>query len=115
MKRERRSGPQSCKPANVEYAANFGGLVRMLKTDNDASRSVLRKLSKADDVVHAYMSFIHRHFPAEEVNQFRKAEWQAVLKALAIEAENASASEANALLRANVPDYQEHLRRLFQG
>ena len=87
----------------VIVGAGFGGL------------ACARKLRKADDVVHAYMSFIHRHFPAEEVNQFRKAEWQAVLKALAIEAENASASEANALLRANVPDYQEHLRRLFQG
>jgi hypothetical protein len=112
-KRERRSGPQSCKPANVEYAANFGGLVRMLKTDNDTARAVFRKLRKADDVVHEYISFIHRHFPSEEINQFKKAEWQAVLKALDIKAENASAVEANALLREHVADYQEHLRRLF--
>ncbi|WP_147654000.1 hypothetical protein [Vulcaniibacterium gelatinicum] len=112
-KRERRSGPQSCKPANVEYAANFGGLVRMLKTDNDAARSVFRRLRKADDVVHAYISFIHTHFPSEEINHFKKAEWQSVLKSLGIKANNVTAAEANKLLREHVPDYQDHLRRLF--
>lgn len=112
-KRERRSGPQSCKPANVEYAANFGGLVRMLKTDNDAARAVFRRLRKADDFVHAYISFIHRHFPSEEVNQFKKAEWQAVLKALGVDAVNPTASVASELLRKHVPDYQDHLRRIF--
>lgn len=113
-KRERRSGPTSCKPANVEYAANFGGLVRMLKTDNDAARTVFRTLRKKDDVVHAYVSFIHKHFPAEEINQFRKAEWQAALEALGVVARNPTAAEANRLLREQIPDYQDRLRNLFQ-
>jgi hypothetical protein len=112
-KRERRSGPKSCKPANVEYAANFGGLVRMLKTDNDEARKQFRKLRKSDDVIHRYISFIHEHFPAEEVNQYRKAEWQAALKALDVAAKNPTAAEASVLLRNAVPDYREHLRRLF--
>ena len=112
-KRERRSGPKSCKPANVEYAANFGGLVRMLKTDSDAARSEFRKLRKADDVVHRYISFIHKHYPAEEINQYRKAEWQAVLRALNVNQPGATAIEANAVLRGTVPNYQDELRRLF--
>lgn len=112
-KRERRSGPKSCKPANVEYAANFGGLVRMLKTDNGAARAVFRKLRKKDDIIHAYISFIHRHFPSEEVNQFKKIEWQAALKALGINAVNPTAAAANELLRKHVSDYQDRLRSLF--
>jgi hypothetical protein len=102
-KRERRTGPKLCKPANVEYAANFGGLVRMLKTDNDNARSTFRKLRKLDDVIHRYISFIHKHYPAEEINQYRKAEWQTVLRTLNIPAQNLSAAEANKLLRELVP------------
>ena len=58
-KRERRTGPKTCRPANVDYAANFGGLVRMLKTDNDEARKTFRKLRKSNDVVNDYISFIH--------------------------------------------------------
>lgn len=112
-KRERRSGPKSCKPAKVEYAANFGGLVRMLKTDNDEARRQFRRLRKADDVIHRYISFIHKHFPSEEINQYRKAEWQAALRAMNVPFTNPSSAEANELLRRAVPDYQEHLRRIF--
>lgn len=79
-KRERRTGPKSCRPANVDYAANFGGLVRMLKTDGDAARVAFRKTRRADDVAHRYISFIHEHYSAEEVNQYRKAEWATLLK-----------------------------------
>ena len=114
LKRERRSGPRSCKPANVEYAANFGGLVRMLKTDNDYARQEFRRLRASNDVVHQYISFIHRHFPAEETNQYRKAEWHAILRALGISAVNQSAAEANELLRQHVPSYQDHLRNFFR-
>lgn len=112
-KRERRSGPKACKPANVEYAANFGGLVRMLKTDNDAARTIFRKLRKDDDVIHQYISFIHQHYPAEEINQYRKAEWQQVLKSFNLDANIKSPAEANASLRQMVPDYQKQLRNNF--
>lgn len=112
-KRERRSGPKARKPANVEYAANFGGLVRMLKTDSEDARSVFRRLRRSNEVIHRYISFIHTYFPSEEVNQYRKAEWQAVLTALNIAAVNPSAAEANALLRRLSPNYQEFLRQNF--
>lgn len=112
-KRERRSGPSTCKPANVEYAANFGGLVRMLKTDNDAARQAFRALRKSDDSIHRYISFIHKHFPSEEINQYRKAEWQAVLRALNVPATNPTAAQSQEILQRTIPDYKEHLRRLF--
>lgn len=113
-RRERRSGPRSCKPANVDYAANFGGLVRMLKTDNDDARREFRRLRAADDVMHRYISFIHTHFPSEEINQYRKGEWQAILQELDIDAGNVSAGEASNLLRQHVPVYRDHLRNYFR-
>lgn len=112
-KRERRSGPRSCKPANVEYAANFGGLIRMLKTDNDAARAQFRELRRADDVAHRYISFIHKHYPSEEINQYRKAEWQAALQHAGLRATGQSSAEANSLLRQHCPNYQELLRDMF--
>jgi|SRR5690554_888303 len=112
-KRERRSGPRTCKPANVEYAANFGGLIRMLKTDNDSARQRFRDLRRANPVAHRYISFIHKHYPAEEVNQYRKAEWQTALRCAGLPTNGESASEANAILRQHLPNYQELLRDTF--
>lgn len=112
-KRERRSGPSACRPANVDYAANFGGLIRMLKTDNDDARKIFRALRRTDDVIHRYVSFIHEHYPSEEINQYRKAEWQKALTAMGIPAAGESAANANSILREEVPDYQSRLRNLF--
>jgi hypothetical protein len=112
-KRERRSGPKASKPANVDYAANFGGLVRMLATNSGDARNAFRRLRRANDVVHRYVSFIHMHYPAEEVNQYLKGEWQAVLRALNIPHADPSSAEANALLRQLAPNYREFLRNSF--
>lgn len=112
-KRERRSGPRSCKPANVEYAANFGGLIRMLKTDNDAARSRFREIRRSNPVAHRYISFIHKHYATEEVNQYRKAEWQAALRRAGLPTNGESSVDANAALRANFPNYQDLLRDVF--
>lgn len=113
-KRERRSGPHSCKPANVEYAANFGGLVRMLKTDGDAARQTFRALRRQSPIAHAYISFIHYHFQAEEVNQYRVAEWRTALKLAGIPASpSISPIEANTLLRQSGGPYQDLLRDNF--
>ena len=61
-KRERLSGPDSCRPSQkVSYAANFGGLVRMLKTNNSESRSKFRELRRDNRIVDEYVSFIHRN------------------------------------------------------
>ena len=112
-KRERRSGPRMCKPANVEYAANFGGLIRMLKTDNDSARKLFREFRRANLVAHQYISFIHKYFPAEEVNQYRKAEWQRALQCAGLPANGESSAEANAVLRQYISGYQELLRDVF--
>lgn len=61
-KRERGSGPQSCKPSSVSYAANFGGLVRMMKTRRAAARRELATARQADPVADAYARFIVRNF-----------------------------------------------------
>ena len=45
----------------VSYAANFGGLVRMLKTNNSESRSKFRELRRDNRIVDEYVSFIHRN------------------------------------------------------
>lgn len=113
-KRERRSGPKASKPANVEYAANFGGLVRMLKTDGEDARAEFRLLRRSSEVVHQYICFIHEHFPSEEVNQYKKSEWQTVLAELEIfAAGNPSSSQMNEFLRQQSPGYRDFLRRRF--
>ena len=112
-KRERRSGPKSCKPANVEYAANFGGLIRMLKTNNDSARQTFRTLRRNDPVAHRYISFIHKHYQTEEVNQYKLSEWHALLRHFGFPTNGISALQANITLRQNIPDYQELLRDLF--
>jgi hypothetical protein len=75
-KRERRSGPDSCKPANTSYAANFGGLVRMLKTSSTDARNKFREIRKECETSHKYISFIHKNFPQEENNQYLAADWR---------------------------------------
>ncbi len=61
-KRERRTGPISCKPKDALYAANFGGLVRMVKTRGPAAHDVLANACAIDPVAEAYIAFIHRNF-----------------------------------------------------
>ena len=66
-KRERLSGPETTRPSlKVSYAANFGGLVRMLKTDNENARNVLRNNRRQNPIADHYISFIHKNFPNEE-------------------------------------------------
>lgn len=111
--RERRSGPVVCKPKNLDCAANFGGLVRMLKTDNSEARYIFRRLRSSNHVMHEYISFIHKHFRSEEINQYLKAEWQDFLSRSMPSTRNVSPEEANLLLRENVANYQDGLRDYF--
>ncbi len=109
-KRERRSGPKACKPEKVDYAANFGGLIRMLKTDNDSARATFRNFRRTSEVAHRYISFIHKHYPNEEINQYQKHEWQLALKAAGLPTKKESSSKARELLRASHHRYQDLLR-----
>lgn len=85
-KRERKSGPESTRPSqNVSFAANFGGLVRMLKTNSDNARTVFRKIRGESDVSDSYISFIHRWLSDEEKNQYLPREWLEIAGKLGVE------------------------------
>ena len=84
-KRERLSGPESTRPSTrVSYSANFGGLVRMLKTRGENAKNEFRRLRKLDNTMDAYISFIHRNFPSEELNHFNASEWREIGKKLGL-------------------------------
>jgi hypothetical protein len=110
-KRERLSGPESCRPSTkTSCAQNFGGLLRMLKTASPHARRVFRRLRAEDDVVHRYIGFIHRNFPKEEA-QYRASDWMRVAEALGVETGRLSREQVIAEVR-RYPDYMEKLREL---
>jgi len=112
--RERLLGPNSCRAANVSYAANFGGLVRMIKTDSDPARREFRRFRANDDDAHAYISFIHRNYPDEEANQYLTSEWKAIAKNLEMQVKELKKVDIIRLIREEYPNYREHLRLISQ-
>jgi hypothetical protein len=113
-KRERLSGPKTRRPANVPCAANFGGLVRMLKTGGEDARREFRRVRQDSETAHAYISFIHRNRPDEEINQYMKAEWLALADQLNVPiAKSASPTEIRDAIAVVAPHFREHLRRLI--
>jgi len=90
-KRERISGPETRRPSQkVSYAANFGGLVRMLKTNNTNSRNIFRRLRASNPIIDEYITFIHRNFPREEINHFSIDELRLAANKLGIDTNNLS-------------------------
>ena len=113
-KRERKGGPDATRPsARVPFANNFGGLVRMLKTNNASARKIFREQRAGDVVAHEYISFIHRNFPEEEINQYTIAEWRQVGAHSGLIVRDKNASNIAQELRATTPEYQQLLRDLF--
>jgi hypothetical protein len=96
----------------VSFAANFGGLVRMIKTDNENARTVLREIRKTNEVADHYISFIHKNFPDEERNQYTISELKAVSEALGIDCVGLSKAEMYKRIRS-CESYQEFLKRLL--
>ncbi|WP_144656897.1 hypothetical protein [Bacillus tropicus] len=113
-KRERLSGPITTKPPGSSHASNFGGLVRMLKTSNDNMRKVFRDIRSKDLAAHDYISFIHRNFPAEEVNQYTANEWKELAKKLGIGV-SLKKEENIYNIRENFPNhgYAKEIRSLY--
>lgn len=112
-KRERIGGPETTRPSNkVSYAANFGGLVRMLKTDNEVARSTFRKIRKNDKTADEYISFIHRIFPSEEINKYTINELRLIANALGINYAKLSKTDLLVEMRKN-PNYMQELRDLL--
>lgn len=110
-KRERLSGPASARVSqSVSYAANFGGLVRMLKCSSSNARVVFRKLCRESDAAWSYIRFIFRNLPDEEENQYSVAEWRKVAAALGMTDLPQDKREIAMRIRASGEQYPELLR-----
>lgn len=113
-KRERKGGPESTRPSKkVSFANNFGGLVRMLKTDNKDARKVFRQERAANPVAHEYVSFIHHNFPDEELRQYMLSEWRMIGAQAGLSVTGKNAASIAAELRATTPGYEQLLRDLL--
>lgn len=111
-KRERLSGPEATRPSlKVSHAANFGGLVRMLKTDTPHARSVLRDIRRCNAAADHYINFIHKNFPTEEKNQYTIAELRAVASRLGIEQHHINKDVLYQRIRSS-EGYQSELKKI---
>ena len=61
--RERRSGPESSRGEKVSYAANFGGMLRMLGSRGQNGKEILRKEYESDPTKARFIDFMARNFP----------------------------------------------------
>lgn len=112
-KRERLTGPEETRVSrNVSFAANFGGMVRMLKTTSDAARKEFRLIRKVNDVAHKYISFIHKNIPSEELNQYSISEWRALANILGLKSDSLSKPDLVQMVRNNRPDYRDIIRNI---
>jgi len=110
-KRERLKGPPSARPSlRVSYAANFGGLIRMIKTSGLDSRTKFRELRKSNPSIDEYISFIHRNYLPEEENQYTRNEWNAIASLYNLDTSSLSKKEIINLVRKNIPEYHISLR-----
>jgi hypothetical protein len=74
--RERLTGPISCKSKTVSYAANFGGLVRMLKTRTKEAREIFHQACAADETAKAYAAFVQKNFMQQAVPAAERGEFE---------------------------------------
>ena len=110
-KRERLSGPKSTRVSpSVSYAANYGGLVRMLKCSSPKARSVFRNVCHQNETAWEFVSFIHRNLPREEENQYTKKDWLEVAKTLGLSDPPRDHSELVRRVRAEGMRYRTALR-----
>lgn len=111
-KRERLSGPNTARPSlKVPYAANFGGLVRMLKTDSQNAKTIFRDMRRKSPIADHYISFIHTNFPSEEKNQYTIAELRTAASMLGIEISGGNKDVLYHAIRS-VDGYQTVLKRI---
>lgn len=107
--RERRHGPPTARGKNVSYAANFGGLLRMIKTSNNLMRkSLINHLLKCSTSME-YVSFIHKNFPKEERNSFLTKNWIALAEKYSIKNHKNNIKEIQSLLRNKNVNYHKTL------
>lgn len=111
-KRERISGPNSRRPGGVSHAANFGGLVRMLRTASPGARKAFRDVRAQDETAHEYISFIHRNYPDEEFNQYVRSEWDDIGTRLDIAFKGITKNALVQSIRETCSNYRDLLRSL---
>jgi len=113
-RRERISGPASRRVSDkVSFAANFGGMVRMLKTNNGNARDALRRVCVANPTARRYAAFVWRHLPREELNQFSVADWRACAGRHGIPTSGLSKNELAEAVRGQVPNCSEEMLGLL--
>ncbi|MCP4108240.1 MAG: hypothetical protein GY749_22295 [Desulfobacteraceae bacterium] len=61
--RERRTGPESAKGSGVSYAANFGGMLRMLGSRSKSGKELLKDEYSSDPTKARFIDFMARNFP----------------------------------------------------
>lgn len=61
--RERRTGPESARGSGVSYAANFGGLLRMLGSRGSRGKEILKREYESDATKARFIDFMARNFP----------------------------------------------------
>ncbi len=111
-KRERSSGPATRKPSGSSFAANFGGLVRMLGTASEDARRVFRRVRAESDVAHRYISFIYSNRPHREYSQYTEREWRQLARQYALDHKGKKA-EVVGRIRVGQEGYQDAMRTLF--
>ena len=108
--RERNTGPETCEGPNTSHAANFGGMLRMLKTNSSDARAALRAERQRSDVAHRYISFIHKSFPDEELTHYLAAEWRRLASVLHVRTDG-NPQQLQKKVRLS-PDYPDALRTI---
>ncbi|NAW99672.1 hypothetical protein [Vibrio sp. V23_P3S9T160] len=105
-RRERISGPPSLRVSlSTSHAANFGGMLRMLKASSMPQKIATREIIRQDQEFIDYLDFIHTHFPNEEKNFYSINEWRQVLINLGIDASQNNLNNVNdihSFLRSHV-------------
>ena len=112
-KRERLSGPKSARVSqSVSYAANFGGLVRMLKCSSPEARAAARAVCRESATAWEFLNFIHRNLRDEELNHYAKEDWVKVAHELQLRDIPADKSVLINRIRESGQDYRKLLRSL---
>lgn len=108
--RERASGPNNCVTGKTKFAANFGGLVRMLKVSSNDARACFKKLRHDSSVAHEFISFIHRNFPTEEINTYTIEDIRSLARLYRVSYAGKTAEGIIKEISEKHPDYKDQLR-----
>lgn len=112
-KRERITGPAATRPSlKVSYSANFGGLIRMLKTSSKEAFNTFKDIRRQNIVADKYISFIHKQYPNEELNQYDRSSFEKIAKANNIDVKGKSKKDILFILRELDPSYMTKLKDL---